>query len=92
MRILLATFALIALSTGARAYCFPVPDDASTGYVENDLKRTICIQDELAQSTNERAQQSQLNSTLSKLQRDIQQRKFKLLQLETSDLMSKSKL
>jgi hypothetical protein len=92
MRILLATFTLIALSTGAQAYCFPAPDDASTGYVENDLKRTICIQDELAQSTNERAQQSQLNSTLSKLQRDIQQQKFKLLQLETSDLMSKSKL
>jgi hypothetical protein len=92
MRTLLATFALIALSTGAQAYCFPVPDDASSGYVENDLQRTICIQDELAQTTSERAQQSQLNSTLSKLQRDLQQQKFKLLQLETSVLMSKSKL
>ena len=54
MRTLLVISAFVAVSTGAQAYCFPVPDDASTGYVANDLKRTICIQDELAQSTNDR--------------------------------------
>ena len=87
MRMLLATFALIAISTTAQAYCFPAPDDASTGYVENDLKRTICIQNELAVSTNDRAQRSQLDATINKLQRDLQQQKFQLQQLQTSNLL-----
>jgi hypothetical protein len=88
MRTLLVISAFVAVSTGAQAYCFPVPDDASTGYVANDLKRTICIQDELAQSTNDRALKSGLNAALGKMQRDMQQQKFLLLQLQAFDRQS----
>ena len=41
MRTLLATLAVIALSSGAQAYCYPVPDSAKDGYLGNDLKRTF---------------------------------------------------
>jgi len=82
MRILLATIAVIALSSGALAYCGPVPDVAKEGYQGNDLKRTLCLQHELAQSTEDRAIRSEIDATLSKLQRDLQQQKMLQQQLQ----------
>lgn len=83
MRTLLATVAILALSSGAEAYCFPVPDIAKEGYQGNDLQRTLCLQNELAQSTEDRAIRSELDATLSKLQRDLQQQKMLQQQLQT---------
>lgn len=83
MRTLLATVAILALSSGAEAYCFPVPDVAKEGYQGNDLQRTLCLQNELAQSTEDRAIRSELDATLSKLQRDLQQQKMLQQQLQT---------
>lgn len=91
MRTLLATLAAIALSSGAQAYCYPVPESANDGYVGNDLKRTICLHDELAQSTQSRALQTELDATLSKLQRDLQQQRFTQQQLQL-ELMRPSTL
>lgn len=84
-------FAIIALSSGAQAYCYPVPDIARDGYVGNDLTRTICLQNELSQSTQSRALQSELDATLSKLQRDVQQQRFLQQQLQV-ELMRPSPL
>jgi len=82
MRTLLATIAIVALSSGAQAYCGPVPDIAKEGYQGNDLQRTLCLQNELAQSTRDRAIKSEIDATLSKLQRDLQQQKMLQQQLQ----------
>jgi hypothetical protein len=82
MRMLLATFAIIAVSSGAQAYCYPVPESAKDGYVGNDLKRTICLHNELTQSTQSRALQTEIDATISKLQRDLQQQRMVQQQLQ----------
>lgn len=82
MRILFATMAVIAFGSGAEAYCYPVPDVAREGYRGNDLKRTLCLQNELAQSTEDRAIRSGIDATLSKLQRDLQQQRMLQQQLQ----------
>ena len=89
MRFLLATAAVIALSSGAEAYCGPVPDVAKDGYQGNDLKRTLCLQDELTQSAQDRAIRSELDATLSRLQRDLQQQKMLQQQLQIELLRTK---
>ena len=89
MRILLATLAVIALSSGAEAYCYPMPDVAKDGYQGNDLKRTLCLQNELAQSTEDRAIRSEIDATLSKLQRDLQQQKMLQQQLQIELMQAK---
>jgi hypothetical protein len=87
MRTLFATAMFLALASGAEAYCFPVPDTADTNYVNNDLKRTLCLQNELAQSTNQRLLNSQIDATLNQLQRDLQQQKFMLQQLQAQSML-----
>ena len=82
MRILLATVAVIALSSGAEAYCGPIPDVGKDGYQGNDLQRTLCLQNELAQSTRDRAIKSEVDAALSKLQRDLQQQRMLQQQLQ----------
>lgn len=89
MRILLATIAVIALSSGAQAYCGPVPDVAKEGYQGNDLRRTLCLQNELAQTTEDRAIKSEIDATLSKLQRDLQQQKMLQQQLQIELMRAK---
>lgn len=89
MQILLASVAVIALSSGAEAYCAPVPDVAKEGYQGNDLQRTLCLQNELARSTQDRAIRSEIDATLSKLQRDLQQQKMLQQQLQTELMRSK---
>lgn len=89
MRTLLATVAVIALSSGAEAYCGPVPDVAKEGYQGNDLMRTLCLQNELAQSTEDRAIRSEIDAALSKLQRDLQQQKMLQQQLQTELVRTK---
>jgi len=83
MRIIIATAAFLALATGAQAYCYSAPDTAETHYGDNGLRRTLCLQNELVQSTNQRVQKQLLDQTLSKLQRDLQQHKLLLQQLQT---------
>ena len=89
MRTLLASIAVIALSSGAQAYCAPVPDIAKEGYRGNDLKRTLCLQNELAQTTEDRAIRSEIDATLSKLQRDLQQQKMLQQQLQIELMRTK---
>lgn len=86
MRTLLASLALVALTSGAQAYCYPIPDSAKAGYVGNDLKRTICLQQELSRATAARNQQTELDAALSRMQRDLQQQKLMQLQLQTEQL------
>lgn len=89
MRTLIATALFLALATGAEAYCFPVPDTAETHYGDNDLQRTLCLQDELAESTNLQRQQQMLNLQLSKMQRDLLQQRLLLQQLQSEMALGK---
>ena len=89
MRTLIATTAFLALATGAQAYCYSVPDTAETHYGDNNLARTLCLQDELVQSTNQTTQQQMLDLQLSKMQRDLQQQKFLLQQLQSQMALDK---
>lgn len=83
MRMLVAVATFLALATGAEAYCFPVPDTAATHYGDNNLGHTLCLQDELVQSTNQQAQRQLLDQTLSQLQRDLQQQKLLMQQVQS---------
>lgn len=83
MRTLIAIAAFLALATGAQAYCVPVPETAESGYSQNNLNRTLCLQNELTQSANALAYKSQVNAMLDQMQRDLQQQKMQLQQLQT---------
>ncbi len=86
MRTLIALLAVLALGSTAQAYCFPVPDTAQSGYVANDLNRTLCLQRELAGATEQRNLHNQLNATIGKLQRDALQQRFIIQQQQNFQL------
>lgn len=69
MRTLLATLLLVATTGAASAYCVSVPDDQSTGYVRNNLKKTICLNNELAQDTAQKNWEVKVDTALSQLDR-----------------------
>lgn len=71
MRTLIATLLLVATTGAASAYCVAVPDDQSSGYVKNGLKKTICLNDEIADDTAIRNWQVQVNTALGQLDRDF---------------------
>ena len=92
MRTLIATIATLMLASPAAAYCYQVPDTAATGYVENNLKRTICIQDELADTTVQRSFKSDFDATVGKLQRDALEQRLQLQQLQTQQMLLQNQL
>jgi len=71
MRTLIATLLLVATSGGASAYCVSVPDDQSSAYVRNGLKKTICLNDAIAADTAQQNWQVEVNTALGKLDRDF---------------------
>lgn len=87
MRTLMSALAIIALSTGAQAACFPIPDTAASNYVDNSLRHTLCLQDQLSQSTDEHERQTQTDATLNQLQRDSEQQRLQLQQQQSLTLM-----
>lgn len=82
MRTLIAIAAFLTLATGAEAYCVPVPDTAESGYSQNNLNRTLCLQGELTQSTNALANKALVDQRLQQIQRDLLQQKMQLQQLQ----------
>ena len=71
MCILIATLLIVATTGAANAYCVSVPDDQSSAYVRNGLKKTICLNDEIAARTAQRNWQVEVNTALGKLDRDF---------------------
>lgn len=92
MRTLIAIAAFLALATGAQAYCVSVPDTAETGYSENGVNRSICLQNEMARSTNEQAYKTQVDTMLQQLQRDALRQRMELQQLQLFQLRTPSYL
>lgn len=86
MRILLASIALIALSSGAQAYCYPVPDSASEGYVGNDLQRSLCLNEELSQTARDKALRTELDAKIGRIERNMLQQRMLQQQLQV-DIM-----
>lgn len=83
MRTLIAIAALLALSTGAQAVCMPVPDTAASAYSQNNLNQTLCLQGEIAVDTNASANKALIDLKLQQMQRDLQQQKMQIQQLQT---------
>ncbi len=83
MRTLIAIAAVLALATGAQAYCSPVPDTAETAYSLNNLKQTLCLQGELGNDTSAQANKALIDLQLQQMQRDLQQQKMQIQQLQT---------
>jgi len=71
MRTLIATLLLVATTGGASAYCVSVPDDQSSAYVRNNLKKTICLNNEIAATTAQQNWQVEVSTALGKLDRDF---------------------
>lgn len=71
MRSLIATLLLVATTGAANAYCVSVPDDQSSAYVRNGLKKTICLNNEIASATAQQNWQVEVNTALGKLDRDF---------------------
>jgi len=71
MRLLIATLLLVATSGAASAYCVSVPDDQSSAYVKNGIKKTICLNNEIASSTAQQNWQVEVNTALGRLDRDF---------------------
>lgn len=71
MRILIATLLLVATAGSASAYCIAVPDDRASAYVRNGLKKTICLNEEIAANTEMRNWQVEVNTALGRLDRDF---------------------
>lgn len=71
MRTLIATLLLVATTGAASAYCVSVPDDKSSAYVKNGLRKTICLDNEIAQNTAQQNWQVEVNTALGKLDRDF---------------------
>jgi hypothetical protein len=71
MRTLIALLLLAATAGTASAYCVSVPDDQSSAYVKNGLKKTICLNNEIAQTTAVQNWQVEVNAAIGKLDRDF---------------------
>lgn len=69
MRTLAAILLLIATTGPASAYCVSVPDDQSSAYVRNGLRKTICLNDEIASNTARQNWQVEVNTALGNLDR-----------------------
>lgn len=71
MRTLIATLLLVVTTGAASAYCVSVPDDQSSAYVKNGIKKTICLNNEIAASTALQNFQVEINTALGRLDRDF---------------------
>jgi hypothetical protein len=76
MRILIFIAGLLLLSSSeAAALCISAPDDASTGYTQNQTDHTICLQQELSQSTDRAADQARLDAALGNIRIEIERQR-----------------
>jgi len=71
MRTIIAAMLIIATTGAASAYCVSVPDDQSSAYVRNNLKRTICLDNELSTGTADKNWKVQVDSTLGRFDRNF---------------------
>jgi len=79
MRTVFLAAALAALSaSGVQAACVSQPDSSDTRYVENGVRQTLCLNDELDERTQSLDEQTRyrvdLNFQMKKLQLDMQRR------------------
>lgn len=71
MRTFIAILLLAATAGTANAYCISVPDDQSSAYVKNGLKKTICVNNEIARNTAVQNWKIEVDTALGKLDRDF---------------------
>lgn len=64
--------ASLALASPAFADCYLGPDDVDTGFVANNVARSVCLQRDLAEQSRQRAELARLQMQLDALNRQIQ--------------------
>jgi hypothetical protein len=79
MRTIIATLLLIGTTGAASAYCVSVPDDKSSAYVRNNLNKTVCLNEELTDTTAIKNWQVEVNTALNKLDRDFVSNKLDVI-------------
>jgi hypothetical protein len=79
MRPFLLAALLIAAPLPALAWCPSIPDDATTGYVGNQTRLTLCRANELHDRTAQKAQELQFQADLQ-AQSKMLELQFKLQQ------------
>jgi hypothetical protein len=80
MRNLIAALLLVTSAGAANAYCVAVPDDASSAYVRNNLKTTICLNSEIARNTAVQNWQVEVDAALGQLDRNFVRDKLDAIQ------------
>jgi hypothetical protein len=73
---IIASLAILLLTSQAQAVCFTQPDTASSRYVNNGVAQTLCQQDALSNKSRTIDDKAQLDSLRIDLQRLQIQRKF----------------
>ena len=71
MRALVALVTLLVGTTAAWAYCPNVPDNEGSLYIQNQQSHNLCLQHELSRSTQNRNFQTETNSTINQIQRQM---------------------
>jgi hypothetical protein len=74
--LILAAITAIFAASPAMARCYTVPDNASTHYVDRSIGRTICLQDDIAATQEQKRLQTNYDTQITNLQQQIQQQKF----------------
>lgn len=67
---------MVAVATPAAAYCPSYPDDGTTGYVNNNTAKALCLQRELAITTELAAQQARIDAELQNIERELRQQQL----------------
>ena len=75
-QIFVAVGLMLFTSSGAMALCVATPDGASSSYVTNGMRQSLCLNGELAADTAYRNRQVQIDSSLLTLQIQQQQQQF----------------
>lgn len=77
--ITIAAFAVMAAATPAFAVCPTQPDGVESRYVENGQSRSLCLNQELNDSSERLRDETRYQDLLNSVQRNAIQRRFDML-------------
>ena len=80
-RAVLALASLLLSVSAAEAFCVSLPDDAGSYYVQNRTAQALCLQHELALSTEAQAERARIEVELGNLAIRIEQQRLRQIQL-----------
>ncbi len=85
MRVFLVPLFLIAATSTASAYCVSIPDDTGSRYVRNGLSHSICLEDDLSRSTERKNFETDTQTSINQIQREILRQRLETPALRFND-------